>query len=109
LILRSAWALAAKSVHILLEGAPAKASPEKLERGLMAAVPGLAAVHHIHVWQLTSGKTMATLHVRPATDDQAREVCRAVEKILHDEFDIEHATVAIDWNSEEDASRCSLG
>ena len=108
LILRSAWALLAKSGHILLEGAPAKASPEKLERGLLEAVPGLAAVHHIHVWQLTSGRTMATLHVRPENDEQAREVCRAVEKVLHERFDVGHATVAIDWNSDTDPSQCSL-
>ena len=60
LILRSAWKLLAKSIHILLEGAPEDASPEKVEQGLMSTVPGLAAVSHVHVWQLTSGRTMAT-------------------------------------------------
>lgn len=38
LILRSAWKLLAKSIHILLEGAPEDASPEKVEQGLMGAV-----------------------------------------------------------------------
>src|SRR5207248_8263040 len=32
LILRSAWKLLAKSIHILLEGAPEDASPEKVEQ-----------------------------------------------------------------------------
>lgn len=108
LILRSAWALLAKSLHILLEGAPADASPEKLERGLLAAVPGLVAVRHIHVWQLTSGQTLATLHVQPETDKKAQMIVKAVEKVLHDQFHIEHATIAIDWNADADVSQCHL-
>lgn len=102
LILRSAWKLLAKSIHILLEGAPEDASPEKVEQGLMSAVPGLAAVSHVHVWQLTSGRTMATLHVRPNVDEEARAVVKRVEAVLREQFSIEHATVGIDWNSEAD-------
>src|SRR5690606_26210878 len=108
LILRSAWKLLTKSLHILLEGAPEDATPEKIERGLKDSVPGLAAVSHIHVWQLTSGRTMATLHVRPNMDEDAKTVVNRVEKVLLDQFSIEHATVAIEWNSAADTSPCSL-
>lgn len=108
LILRSAWALLRKSMHILLEGAPEGALPEDIEAGLLAAVPRLAAVHHIHVWQLTSGKTLATLHVRPMTDDEARPVTQAVDRILHEQFNVEHATIAIDWNADDSNSACVL-
>ena len=108
LILRSAWKLLAKSIHILLEGAPEDASPEKVEQGLMGAVPGLAAVSHVHVWQLTSGRTMATLHVRPNVDEEARAVVKRVEAVLREQFSIEHATVGIDWNSGTDENVCSL-
>ena len=108
LILRSAWKLLSKSLHILLEGAPDDAPPEKLEQGLLDAVPGLAAVSHVHVWQLTSGQIMATLHVRPTLDEEARIVVKQVEEALHELFGIQHATVAIDWNSDADESACSL-
>ncbi|MET4575440.1 cation diffusion facilitator family transporter [Ottowia thiooxydans] len=108
LIVRSAWKLLAKSIHILLEGAPDNASPADVERGLLEAVPGLAAVSHVHVWQLTSGRTMATLHVRAQDDAQAKSVVQMVEKQLKNQFSIEHSTVAIDWNSDEQASGCSL-
>ena len=108
LILRSAWALLGKSLHILLEGAPDDATPEILERELMESVPGLAAVSHVHVWQLTSGRTMATLHVRPQRDEDAKPVTRRVQQVLKERLGIEHATVAIDWNVEDDGSACSL-
>ncbi|WP_435171586.1 cation diffusion facilitator family transporter [Falsirhodobacter sp. 1013] len=107
LILRSAWTLMAKSIHILLEGAPDNAKPDEIERKLLASVPDLAAVSHIHVWQITSGRTMATLSVRPAIDSKAKAVSREVEHLLMSDFGIEHSTIAIDWNDDIE-DRCSL-
>lgn len=107
LILRSAWRLLAKSLHILLEGAPDDARPEMIRRHLQDQVPGVAGVHHVHVWLITSGRALATLHVRPVRDAEARTVAQAVERELLVHFGIEHATVAIDWNDEGEAS-CSL-
>lgn len=106
LILRSAWTLLGKSLHILLEGAPDDATPALIEHHLMQAVPGMAAVNHIHVWSITSGRVLATMHVRPHDDADARLVVRSVEHELKERFSIEHATVAIDWN--DDTSPCSL-
>ncbi|KAJ8139183.1 hypothetical protein OY671_007605, partial [Metschnikowia pulcherrima] len=79
---RSAWKSAGKSSHISLEGAPDGAAPEKIERHISEHVPGVAAVGHIHVWSITSGRTSATMHVRPANDTEARVVVRAVEREL---------------------------
>lgn len=107
LILRSAWSLLGKSIHILLEGAPEGAAPGLIESHLRSKVPGVAAVSHIHVWQITSGHPLATMHVRPEDHADARAVVRAVERELKARFGIEHATVAIDWN-EEEGDACSL-
>ncbi|MRX49489.1 cation diffusion facilitator family transporter [Paracoccus sp. S-4012] len=106
LILRSAWVLAARSLHILLEGAPEDADPQLIARHLTAAVPGLAAVRHVHVWSITSGRVLATMHVRPDDDAEARAVVAAVGRELQSRFDIGHATIAIDWNERDEA--CSL-
>ena len=110
LILRSAWKLLAKSIHILLEGAPEGVTPEKVEQCLLGAVSGLAAVSHIHVWQLTSGRIMATLQIRPNLDEEHRIVVRRVKHQLQEQFGIEHATVEIDWNTDADPhpAPCSL-
>lgn len=107
LILRSAWKLLGKSLHILLEGAPDNATPDAIERHLRERVSGVAAVSHVHVWLITSGRALATLHVRPRDDADARIVMREVERELKTHFDIEHATIAIDWNDSHDDS-CAL-
>lgn len=106
LILRSAWSLLKKSLHILLEGAPEHATPDKIKAHLRNAVPQLTDVNHVHVWSITSGRTLATLHVQLADETQAKEVVRQVEFELKKEFDIEHPTVAIDW--QDSPQSCSL-
>jgi len=107
LILRSAWKLMARSLHILLEGAPDDVSPAQIERHLVQQVEGVAAVRHVHVWLITSGRALATLHVRPAREADARAVVRAVEAALRERFGIDHATVAIDW-ADDGQGQCSL-
>src|SRR5690606_11037096 len=93
---------------VLLEGAPDNVTPQEIERHLLAAVPGVAAVSHIHVWLITSGRALATLHVRPAAGADARAVVRAVEHALEERFAIGHATVAIDWADETGEGACNL-
>ena len=107
LILRSAWKLMARSLHILLEGAPDDVSPSEIERYLTQEVAGVAAVRHVHVWLITSGRALATLHVRPAHGTEARAVVRRVEAALSERFGIDHATVAIDW-ADDEAGGCTL-
>ncbi|MDX1321148.1 MAG: cation diffusion facilitator family transporter [Oceanospirillum sp.] len=107
LILRSAWALLAKSLHILLEGAPDNATPDQIRNHIKDNVPGVTDVSHVHVWLITSGRALATLHVRPEHDDMARDVTQAVEAELLKEFPVEHVTVAVDWNEGESVV-CSL-
>lgn len=107
LILRSAWKLLGQSLHILLEGTPAGISPDEVGDCLVEKVPGLAAVRHVHIWSLTSGRVLATMHVQPEGEADARMVVHAAEQILRTRFGIEHATIAIDWPGASPI--CSLG
>lgn len=106
LILHSAWKLLGKSLHILVEGAPDNATPKLIERHLIETIPEVAAVSHIHVWSITSGRAMATMHVRPRNNEDARMVVRRVEDELKAQFGIEHVTVAVDWDDK--MAPCSL-
>ena len=87
------------SGHVLLEGAPDNAKPDAIVDHLLQSVPDLADVSHIHVWSITSGRTLATLHVRPTEDGKARAVTQAVERELKTTFSIEHPTIAVTWNA----------
>lgn len=105
LILRSAFSLLKRTLHILLEGAPQGAEADRIQQHLITTVPGLAKVSHVHSWQITSGRALATVHIQPEPGADLRDLTQAVEHELHAHFGIEHATVAIDWQGD---SACSL-
>jgi cobalt-zinc-cadmium efflux system protein len=106
LILRSAWALFRNSLHILLEGAPAGMVIADIEPTLLAAVPGLAAARHIHVWSITSGSPVATLEIALAPGADAAIVAASVKSILTQRYQIAHATVEISW--QPDSHACAI-
>ncbi|WP_448097154.1 cation diffusion facilitator family transporter [Luteibacter yeojuensis] len=99
LILRSAWSLVRRSGHILLEGTPEGVDLAHVQRELRSVDPGIVSIHHVHVWQVTAGSRMATLHAEmaPGTGqaDQAR-VLRAIKAMLNERWRVEHATVQFD-------------
>ncbi|MBE0580884.1 MAG: cation transporter [Devosia sp.] len=106
LILRSAWTLFRNSLHILMEGTPGNVVIEDLSKALVAQVPGLEAVRHVHVWSITSGKPVATLEIALAPGGDVAVVTRAVKRTLRADYGITHSTVEIVWGA--DGASCAL-
>ncbi|WP_244489010.1 cation diffusion facilitator family transporter [Devosia sp. Root635] len=106
LVLRSAWKLFRSSLHILMEGTPGNVVIEDLGKALVAEVPGLAAVRHVHVWSITSGRPVATLEIMLAPGANASAVTQAVKQALGADYGITHSTVEIVWDA--DAPSCAL-
>ena len=61
LILVGAWRLVRESTDILLEAAPAHVSMSEVQQRMME-VPGVTAVHDLHVWTVTSGMIAMSGH-----------------------------------------------
>ena len=97
LILRSAWKLFRNSLHILMEGTPGNVVIEDLSKALVAKVPGLESVRHVHVWSITSGKPVATLEIAVAAGADAGTVTSAVKQTLLADYGITHSTVEVVW------------
>jgi cobalt-zinc-cadmium efflux system protein len=106
LILRSAWFLVAESGHILLEGTPRALDVEAMRRDLMASIPGVEDIHHVHAWSLTEERPMVTLHARVAeTVDTAGagRIATAIKARLRERYNIAHATVEVECEQCADA------
>ena len=100
LIAASAWSILRESVDVLLEAAPNDLDTEEI--GLaMARTEGVSQVHDLHVWQITSGFPTLSAHVlvKPETDCHATR--RELERLIHDQFEIEHTTIQVDHTSEK--------
>ena len=95
-VLPRTWVLLKASINILLQGVPEGVDIEKLEAAIRA-VAGVTDVHSLHVWGLTSGKTVMSAHVivDPALTDD-RQVIPAITELVEHDFGIEHSTVQIE-------------
>lgn len=99
LVLASAWTILRDSTEILLEATPRGMDATEIG-GRLAGAPGVVEVHDLHVWTITSGFTALSAHVlvRPGEDCHGRR--RELERLLHDEFGIEHTTLQVDHAAE---------
>jgi len=96
LVLRSAWLIVKESTHILLEGTPAEFDPQGLREILMADIPALEDVHHIHAWSLTPERPLLTLHAQVGESADSQATLVRIKEVLASRFGIDHSTVQIE-------------
>lgn len=95
LIVRSGWQIVRRASHILLEGTPEGIEPSEIQKSL-GKLPGIEDAHHVHVWSVTSGAVVATLHLRLAPGTPQAAALLAAKRHLAEQFGITHSTVEID-------------
>ena len=84
--------------HVLLEGAPRHLKVEEVA-GFLARQPGVEAVHHLHIWNLSSENTALSGHVvfdRDMTLHEAQLVGAKLRQLLEQEFGISHTTLELE-------------
>jgi cobalt-zinc-cadmium efflux system protein len=92
LILITTLKLLRDALHVLMEGVPPTVELGAIGQAL-AAMPGVASVHDLHVWSLTPDSVALSAHVE--VDDLQRwpEILAAANALLRDRFGIEHVTL----------------
>ena len=83
------------SARIFLEAAPAGTDTGALGDRL-AGCPGVAEVHDLHLWTITSGEPAMSAHVlvRPGYD--CHGVRREMERLLREDYRVDHSTLQVD-------------
>jgi cobalt-zinc-cadmium efflux system protein len=99
LILRGSWGLLRDTTRILLEGTPAGLDLEALQRDIHARFP-VRDLHHVHVWELSSGYRLLTAHVRLAEMPlhDAESLLKGMREHLAHEWSVDHATLEPEIN-----------
>ncbi|NUT03797.1 MAG: cation transporter [Hamadaea sp.] len=95
LMLKSGIGLLRDSVRILLEAAPAGLHPDQIG-DLLANQKGVAEVHDLHVWTITSGQPALSAHVLVDRELDCHQVRLDLEALLHDDYDLTHTTLQVD-------------
>lgn len=89
------WTLLRDTTHILLEGVPRGLRLADI-RAAISRTPGVASTHDLHVWSMTSDDISASAHVELEQGADAETVRMTVAAMLHEQFDIEHATIQVE-------------
>ena len=90
-IVASVWSLTRDSLRLSLDGVPGGIDIAEIERK-MEAVPGVRAVHHIHVWAISTTENALTAHVVLDSLSRMEEVKHALKELLG-RSEISHATL----------------
>jgi cobalt-zinc-cadmium efflux system protein len=99
LVLASSWTILRDATSILLESSPRGIDTRAVGERL-AAAPGVVEVHDLHIWTITSGFPALSAHVLVGRDEDCHARRRELERLLHEEFGIEHTTLQVEHSSE---------
>lgn len=94
-VVYSSWALLRESVSVLMESAPGGIDVDEV-RDALGAVPGVFAVHDLHVWTITSGMDSLSAHVVAAEQTGHRILLEQLRKLVRDRFAIQHVTIQLE-------------
>ena len=94
-VLPRTWTLARRALRILFQHAPERVDVDQLTKAL-CALEGVLEVHDVHVWTLTSGMEVASAHLTVAVGLDQTEILRTAQRLLSDDYQIEHATLQVE-------------
>lgn len=91
-IVIATWSMLRESLNLTMDAVPARIDPAHVE-AYLAGLPGVIAVHDLHIWGMSTTETALTVHlVKPdASIDDA--LLSRINRELHEMFGIDHTTV----------------
>lgn len=95
IIFMGTWGLLRDSVAMSLDKVPAGIEPAKVEQAL-AALPGVARVHDLHIWPMSTTEAALTCHFVMPAGHPGDGFLHDAALMLRERFGIEHATMQVE-------------
>ena len=96
MILIGTWGLLREVARPRARRGAATRSIRRRSQTYLAGQPGVADVHDLHIWAMSTTETALTVHlVRPGAPCDDAFLARLRHE-LHDRFAIEHATIQVE-------------
>lgn len=103
-ILFGTWGLLKDSVNLALDAAPRGVDVEAV-RSAFLTLPGVSAVHDLHVWGLSTTETALTAHLVHDRAD-ANTLLAEAQALARSRFSIAHATLQLETGALPDCPDC---
>ena len=94
-IIYHTWDVVKETVDILMQSTPGNIDLVRIKEEV-EKIPEIDNIHHIHVWKLDDTQIHLEAHINMTdniTMQELMEVRAKAEKLVHDEFGIEHITL----------------
>ncbi|OQA30041.1 MAG: Cadmium, cobalt and zinc/H(+)-K(+) antiporter [Betaproteobacteria bacterium ADurb.Bin341] len=101
LIVAGTWKLFRQSLHLLFDGVPASIELNEV-RNYLCRLPGVAEVHDLHVWAMSSQETALTAHLVMPDGHPGDHFYQQTAATLHTRFGIAHPTLQIELTRIDD-------
>ena len=95
LVMASGVPIVRDALRVLLEQAPSGVEATEVGQAMVGS-PGVAEVHDLHVWTITSGFPALSAHVLVGESDDCHQRRRELEGMLAERFEITHTTLQMD-------------
>ncbi|XP_078665622.1 proton-coupled zinc antiporter SLC30A2-like isoform X3 [Branchiostoma floridae x Branchiostoma belcheri] len=107
LVLITTLSILRDTVNVLMEGTPRGLDFNSVKESLKG-IPGVHAVHGLHIWSLTVGKNALAVHIAVDVDADPQEVLDIASRLVRSRFDVHSSTIQIELYQEEmrDCSHC---
>jgi cobalt-zinc-cadmium efflux system protein len=92
LILITTFRLLRDTLHVLMEGVPSAIGFSEIGNAL-AAIPGVVAVHDLHVWGITPDSVALSAHMEIEHLSDWPKILDLSRRLLHERFAIDHVTL----------------
>lgn len=93
-----------ESVKILMQNTPPTLNIKKV-KSVLEKDKRIRSIHHIHAWSLTDQKVYFEAHVDTLKDlnlSEVNSIRKDIEKLLKEEFDIDHTTLQFEFGECDD-------
>ena len=100
-ILLSTWSLFRDSTTLLLHGVPPRIDPQKV-RAALQTHKDVISIHDLHIWAMSTTETALTAHLVVRLGCEYNGVLETLRRAMADQFDIEHVTLQLEAESDDD-------
>jgi zinc transporter 2 len=82
-------------LEVLMESTPREIDAPAVESGLLK-FPGVVAVHELHIWAITVGKSLLACHIRVEPHVNTDEILQKVTDYCESVHKISHVTIQVE-------------
>ena len=94
-LIYASWGIIKASLNVLLETVPEDVDLDEVKESLQS-MSGIKDVHHIHAWEITSGKNIFSTHIKTDDLSEYESLLKDVHMILKERFNFYFSTIQIE-------------